>query len=116
VQSPEQRAKAEQPGKGSQRAQHVAMPPTPQSAAQPKAAPAPKVSPELTAPQPAQTVPAVKPAQPQPASSEGPRGQRAGLPAGKASDLKQEVDEQKRDAEERLQKEKRETEERLKKG
>ena len=114
---PELRAKTEQPGKGAQRAQPVATPPTPPSAAQPKAAPAPKVaSPAMTAPQPAQTVPAVKPAQPQPASIEGPRGQRAGPPASKAPDMKKDVDEQKRDAEERLQKEKRETEERLKKG
>jgi hypothetical protein len=114
---PPERARAEQPGKGSQRAQHVATPPTPQSAAQSKAAPVPDVaSPTLTAPQPAKIVPAVKPAQPEPASSEGPRGQRAGLPAGKASDLKQELDEQKRDADERLKKEQRETEERLKRG
>jgi hypothetical protein len=114
---PDLRTKTEQPGKGSQRAQHVTTPPTPQSTAQSKTAPAPKVAPpELTAPQPAQTVPAIKPAQAQPASSEGPRGQRSGLPAGKASDIKQEVDEQKRDAEERLKKEQRETEERLKKG
>jgi hypothetical protein len=107
AQSPEQRAKAEQPGNRSQRAQPEATPP-PQSAAQLKAAPAPKVIPPA--------LPAAQPPQPQTASSGGPRGQRAEPPASKASDMKKEVDEQKRDAEERLQKEKRDAEERLKRG
>jgi hypothetical protein len=114
---PDLRTRTEQPGKGGQRAQPVATSPTPPNDAQPKAAPIPKVAPPaLTAPQPTQTVPAGKPAQPQPASSDGPRGQRTGPPAGKASDMKKEVEEQKRDAEERAQREKRDTEERLRKG
>ncbi len=45
VQSPQQRAKAEQPGKGSQPAQPVATLPPPQSGTQIQAAPAPQVAP-----------------------------------------------------------------------
>ena len=45
VQSPQQRAKAEQPGKGSQQAQPVATLPPPQSDTQTQAPPAPQVAP-----------------------------------------------------------------------
>ena len=45
VQSPQQRAKTEQPGKGSQQAQPVATLPPPQSGTQIQAAPAPQVAP-----------------------------------------------------------------------
>jgi len=117
AQSPEQRARAEQPDKGSQRAQPVAPAPPPQSAAQAKPVPTPQaVPPALPPQQPAQSVPAPRPPQPQSASSEGPRGQRSAPQATNASDAKRDIDEQKRAAEERLQKEKRDAEERLKKG
>jgi hypothetical protein len=103
AQSSQQRDRAEQPGKGSQRAQPVAAPPPPPAAAQGKGAPTPEVARAgLTAQQSAQGSPASMPPQSQSTSGEGPRGQRPARPASKASDLKKDSDESRRETEERL--------------